>query len=174
MRWFIFFIAITIFGAQNDIDINSLSATDKTSMSSKYISEMEDILKSGYSILKKTRKEKDILKLNCVNDNITQMKALIARSKGDSISLKEALSSSDEKSASHHFAKIYLAYQTVQQSNISLVSCTGSIITYAEQKDIEIQVEELLIERDYVEEHKSQFYDISFLDNSPFSASPYF
>ncbi len=174
MKWIVFFITITLLGAPNEIDINSLSTTEKSTISSKYISEMEGILKSGYEVLKKTRKEKDVLKLNCVNDNIIQMKALIARSKGDSMSLTEAISSSDEKSASHHFAKIYLAYQTVQQSNISLISCTGSIITYAEQKEFDIQVEELLIDKDYVEEHSSQFYDLNYLDNSPFSASPYF
>ncbi len=158
----------------NELDINKLSTKEKVDSANSFITGMEKDLDNAYKLLKKTRKEKDIVKLNCVSDNVTQIKALLKRSKDDSINLTEAISQNEEKSIQHYFAKIYLAHKTIQQANISLLACSGTIVAFGESKDVEITIDELLVDEDYSDENDIVTLGSNYSSDEPIQISPYF
>lgn len=162
------------FENEQEAKIAKLSSTQKISTATAMISKMEGTLKDAYNILKKTRKEKDIIKLNCVNESIKKIKGLLKRSKDDSMSLQEAIAKDDAKSANYYYTKITLANENIKQSRVEALSCEGTITIEAKDTpSLKVSIEELVVEKSYVDDVDFQIQE-SKVDLEPIQASPYF
>ena len=178
----IFLLATTAFSIES-IRTKSQTGSQMISSSTSMLVQMEATLTEAYSILKKTRKEKDVIKLNCVNESITKIKGLLKRSKDDLISLQESVSKDDMKASNYYFTKISLASDNIKQGGVEVLSCTGTI-TIEMTPVVGVTVEELVVEKDYVENNNSQTSpspigeddenNSNTVELSPIQASPYF
>lgn len=177
----ILLVTTTLLGASRDVERpKNLNNSQKKERAEGYITSMKSVLKEAYAVLKSTRKEKDIAKLNCVNDNIRQINGLLKRSKEDLINMSDPENEENPKTFNHYFTKIFLAYKNVGNTKTVLMACSGSMITYKGARDLEVQVEDLVIDRDYIAEERTK--DIIFetaeeqQENvlEPVQISPYF
>jgi hypothetical protein len=164
-----------LFSFDNDQekDIQKLSSEQKVTKANSMISKMEGSLKEAYIILKKTRKEKDVIKLNCVNDSIRKISGLLKRSKDDSINLQESIAKDDPKSINYYYTKISLANENIKQASIEALSCSGTI-TIESNPVVDISIEELVVENNYLDDDYEVYKQESNVDLTPLSASPYF
>ena len=171
-------ISFLSFSFDNDMEskISKMSDKQKVSKATQMISSMESVLNDAYAILKKTRKEKDIVKLNCVNESIRKIKGLLKRSKEDMMSLQEAIAKDDKKSSNYYYTKITLANDNIKQASIEVLSCEGTITIEtdgdAEKPVLKFKVEGLVVDKDYVED--TEFEQNNNLSLEPVEASPYF
>jgi len=175
---FILLFTVTVFSFENneEKEIAKLTNSQKVSKASSMIATMESTLKEAYTILKRTRKEKDLIKLNCVNESIKKIKGLLKRSKDDSINLQEAISKDDNKSTNYYYTKISLASGNIKQAGIETLSCTGTV-TIEMTPVVGVSVEDLVVEKDYVEENNGDLTIEEVKSNvelEPVLASPYF
>ena len=172
---FFMFFSFVIFSLEpNESQISKLSSEQKISKASAMISKMEATLNDAYSILKKTRKEKDVVKLNCVNESIRKIKGLLKRSKDDFINLQESIAKADTKSINYYYTKISLASGNIKQAGVEALSCTGTI-TIEAHPVIDVTVEELVVNNDYSDDDAPvSFEKVSNVELEPILASPYF
>ncbi len=164
------------FENEQEAKIAKLSSSQKISTATAMISKMGGSLKEAYNILKKTRKEKDIIKLNCVNESIKKIKGLLKRSKEDLMSLQESIAKDDAKSANYYYTKITLANQNIKQASVEALSCEGTITIEAKDNNVpslDVSVEDLVVEKSYVDDIDFQIQE-SKVDLEPIQASPYF
>jgi len=172
-------LSTILFSFENDQEakISKLSSSQKIENANSMVSKMSTSLKEAYNILKKTRKEKDVIKLNCVNESIRKIKGLLKRSKDDLISMQESISKDDGKSSNYYYTKISLANENIKQASIEVLSCQGTITIESEEgaPSLEVSIEELIVEENYnIEDLDLKISDSTNVKLEPIQASPYF
>jgi len=172
------FFSVTIFSV--DMDDNKISKIPdgkKIENAGKMIASMESVLSDAYNILKRTRKEKDIVKLNCVNESIRKIKGLLKRSKEDLMSLQEAVAKDDKKSSNYYYTKILLANDNIKQASVEVLSCEGTITIETEGEEdkpkLYVKFEGIVVDEDYVDNTQFEQGDLN-ISLEPVEASPYF
>jgi hypothetical protein len=76
------------------------------------------------------RKEKDVIKLNCVNDKLLQLKQLMNIADQARTNLEEAIARKDEEARYHEFGRITIASQQAQVLGSEAENCVGEDLTF--------------------------------------------
>jgi hypothetical protein len=83
--------------------------------------------------IEEAREEKDIVKLNCVNEKLTQMKAFLKVAEQADVALNEALATRDA-GADAEFSKIAIARTKVDGLRAESEQCIGQLSYVVDQK----------------------------------------
>ena len=87
------------------------------------------------------RSEKDIVKLNCVNEKLNQVRGLVKVSEQAEADLKEANARREDEQSQHAFTKLGIAGKKVSQLRQDAEQCIGQLAYYNDEKtqvDVEI------------------------------------
>jgi hypothetical protein len=101
--------------------------SQKLSRSSAAVTQMRAALKVVLAKLEEARNTKDVVKLNCVNEKLTQVKGLLRISEQSDVALQEAVSKKDESAADHEFTKVSIAQSKVEQLRSESEQCIGQL-----------------------------------------------
>ena len=101
-----------------------------------YIDGMRQRLKEVLKILTNARREKDVVKLNCVNEKVTQVKGLVRVSEQSSINLQEDVAKQEIDDARHEYLKIAIARDKVQQLRAEAEQCIGQLAFVVDQNTV--------------------------------------
>ncbi|MBN2694657.1 FecR domain-containing protein, partial [bacterium] len=160
-----------------------LSEGSILSKADSYIELMKKMLDSSFEALKNARKEKSLMKLNCINDNVMTIKGYLKRSEDDRMNIEDLLSREQLNSARDTLSKIYEAYSAAKQADIALQSCSGNVMTYDGKKDVVVEIEETYIGDPYLDKEldptsktikTESLFSERDVEVIPISASPYF
>jgi hypothetical protein len=99
----------------------------KISRSSADVAQMRATLKSVLGKLEEARNTKDVVKLNCVNEKLTQVKGLLRISEQSDVALQEAVAKKDQTSADHEYTKVTIASSKVEQLRGEAEQCIGAL-----------------------------------------------
>ncbi|MGC9042426.1 MAG: hypothetical protein ACP5KG_01075 [Myxococcota bacterium] len=146
-----------------------LSDKEMLQKSQEYIKKMKGIYKEILSLLEDARKEKDVVKINCINENLTAIKALLKIAEQSDVALQEAVIKKDEIVAQHEYEKVEIAYQKAKSLNQEANACAGKISMTPGETKVEVEEPKDITERDPTEEPKK---DIIVVERPP-RASPY-
>jgi hypothetical protein len=102
-----------------------LSDSEKLSRSSAIIAKMRQTLKEVLQKLTEAREQKDVVKLNCINEKLTQIKGFIKIGEQADLALQEAVAKSDSGAADHEYTKVEIAGQRVAQLRADTEACIG-------------------------------------------------
>ena len=108
---------------QND----KLSDKDKIAHSAATITKMRETLKVVLQKLTEARESKDVVRLNCVNEKLTQIKGFIKIGEQADLALQEAVAKQDSGEADHEFTKVEVAGQHVAQLRADAEACIGQV-----------------------------------------------
>jgi len=117
-----------------------LSDKEKLERSAEYLSQMREALKVVLTKLEEARNSKDVMKLNCVNEKLTNIKGLMRISEQADIALQEAVAKQEQQGAEHEFDKLSIARQKVEQLRAEAEQCVGLLAF--EPGETEVIVEE--------------------------------
>lgn len=132
-------------------EVQRMTPRQMVDRSEGYIGEMRTTLKDVLKILENARTEKDVVKLNCVNEKLTQVKGLVRVSEQSSISLQEAVAKQEIGDARHEYTKIAIAREKVQQLRAEAEECIGQLAFVIDQDMVvDVEVPEDLPEDDPV------------------------
>ncbi len=70
--------------------------------------------------LEEARDSKDVVKLNCVNEKLTQIKGLLRIAEQADIALQEAVAKRETSGAQHEYTKVAIANDKVRQLRADL------------------------------------------------------
>ncbi|HUB09236.1 MAG TPA: hypothetical protein VMB50_19690 [Myxococcales bacterium] len=113
-----------------------LSDKEKLSRSDDAVTQMQKILREVLDRLEEARKERDLVKLNCINEKLTQVKALLRIAEQSYVGLQEAVARAANDNAEHEFAKIEIARQRVAELRAEAEQCIGQLAYVVDEKTV--------------------------------------
>jgi hypothetical protein len=125
--------------AQSPAKVSGVPDAEKLQKSAESIDKMKSSLKSVLTRVEEARNEKDVVKLNCVNEKLTQIKGLLKVAEQSDIALHEAISNKDP-AAESEFAKIGIARSKVDGLRNDADQCIGQLAYIVDEKTtVEVQ-----------------------------------
>jgi len=119
---------------------SGLTGPEMLDKADKYIVEMKQVLKQVLQRVSDARAENDIVKLNCVNEKLVQVKGLLKIAEQADIGLQEAVARKDE-GAESDFAKVGIARTKVDQMRVEAQECVGQLAYVVDEKtQVEVEV----------------------------------
>jgi hypothetical protein len=127
---------------------SQLTSQEQLSQAETYITKMKSLLRSMERLADQARKDKDIIKLNCVNDKIIQAKGNLNLAEQSRDALKVASARGDDGTRNHEFAKLTITYQKVVVLGQEAEACIGEEISYVGATKVEIEVDKDIPQED--------------------------
>lgn len=113
-------------GGFSDADIRAMSSQERLSSSAEAIDRMRGVLVDVGALLEKTRtKDRDVLKLNCINSKLSAIKAFVKLAERANVALQGAASKKDQAGQTHQTKLILLADVRVQSLRDETQTCTS-------------------------------------------------
>jgi hypothetical protein len=113
---------------------------EKLTRSTAAVSSMRSALTDVLGRLEEARATKDVVKLNCVNEKLTQVKGLLRISEQSDVALQEAVSKRDSTAAEHEYSKISIARNKVSQLRTEAEQCIGQL-AFRTDENLTVEVE---------------------------------
>ncbi len=113
---------------------------EKIRRSAEAVQKMRQALKEVLSKLEEARNTKDVVKLNCVNEKLTQIKGLLRISEQADVALQEAVAKKESSTAEHEFTKVMIARQKVDQLRAEAEECIGQL-AFRTDENLSVEVE---------------------------------
>jgi len=114
---------------------------EKLERSTQALGAMREVLRQVLSKVEEARRTKDVVKLNCANEKLTQIKGLLRISEQADVSLQEALSRKETATSDHEYTKVMLARQKVGQLRAEAEQCIGQL-AFRTDENLFVEVEE--------------------------------
>jgi len=145
-----------------DENVEALSGQQKIKRAQQKISEAKKQLGTTRKLLEKARsEEKDIAKINCINDKQAAIKGFLKVAEQSYVKLKQAVSDDDDEAAKHHYTLVAVSHQKVQKLKEEADMCAGEVKRYAEGTTVDVEVEEgLEDEPGYLSEETAQSFSL--------------
>jgi hypothetical protein len=102
-----------------------MANSEKLAKSAEFLSHMRSGLKLVLAKLEEARSSRDVVKLNCVNEKLTNIKGLLRISEQADVSLQESVARREEQAADHEFTKVAIARQKIEQLKAEAEQCVG-------------------------------------------------
>ncbi len=118
-----------------------LSDSEKLDRATGYLGEMKGVLGHVLRLLKDAREEKDVIKVNCVNEKLTNIKGLIRISEQAEMTLQEALAKGEKDTATHEFHKISISHQKIKILRTEAEQCVGELAFAVGKTTVEVEVD---------------------------------
>lgn len=126
---------------------------------------MREGLKEVIKVQKIARKQQDVIKLNCVNDKLLQVKQLLNIGEGANTNMQEAIAQGDETERYHQYGKITISQEQVKGLVEEAKNCIGEELIYIGPLDVDVDAPD-------VEDPEDVFPDDIDID-PPAYASPF-
>jgi hypothetical protein len=125
-----------------------LSGAQQIDRAEELLKRMRDQLRRGFQLLEQARGEKDIVKLNAINETLSSMKGLFKVSEGAFVALQEAAARKDKETADHEFTKIAIAAQKIDGLALDAEGVVGDTLHRSGQTRVEVSAEGMAAEGD--------------------------
>jgi hypothetical protein len=113
---------------------------EKVKRSAAAVSRMRTVLSEVLGRLEEARATKDVVKLNCVNEKLTQVKGLLRISEQSDVALQEAVVKKDATAAEHEYSKVSIAKTKVDQLANESQQCIGQL-AFRTDENLTVEVE---------------------------------
>jgi TolA-binding protein len=127
---------------------SGLTDSEKLEKSEQHVGQMKGALKQVLGRVEEARNEKDVVKLNCVNEKLTQIKALLKVAEQADVALHEAIANRDP-GADTEFSKVGIARTKIDALRSDADQCVGQLAYVVDERTtVEVQQPEGLPDRD--------------------------
>lgn len=122
-----------------DENVDDLSGEEMLERAQKEVADMRAVLEAADGQLSEARaNEKDILKVNCINEKLAAIKGFVKVSEESYVSLKESVETNDREGMTHHYTLVAVAGQNVRGLGEEAQLCTGEEQRYVGESLVEV------------------------------------
>jgi|SwirhirootsSR3_FD_contig_41_14028109_length_925_multi_4_in_0_out_0_2 hypothetical protein len=130
-------------GAPSDANIGArqratLSPQEMVTQATEYRTRMESTSKQIGQLVDVAKKEKDVIRLNCVTDKHGQVKANIVVADRALQDLRDAIGRRDEGESGHQYNKIAIVHSKVQVLSAEAQACVGQDLAFVGATQVEV------------------------------------
>jgi hypothetical protein len=129
-----------------DVDVSfkktaNISASEMIDTGKGYIDDLQAALSRIVQLQEVAKKAGDVIKLNCVNDKLLQIKELLNIAEGALTNITEAIARNDEDERYHQFSRLTIAHQKGEQVKQEGENCIGEDLVYVGDTEIQTDVD---------------------------------
>jgi hypothetical protein len=140
--------ASAAFAAVDESDINidfrksiTLSPQETQAQAKDYYKKMQETQRRVTQLQAKARKDKDMVKLNCVNDKLTQLKGHMTVTDQSMSTLTLDIAKGDDTARQHEFTRISILYQKVVVLGTEAEQCIGEDVSYVGATRVDVEID---------------------------------
>jgi hypothetical protein len=131
-------------GTEVDMSVGqkpTLSVDEMISQARQYQQGMSQVLQRVQALQETARKQKDIIKLNCVADKLVQTKVNVSIADQAMTALQENVARSDEGGRTHEFTRLTIINQKVLVLGAEAENCIGEDLSFVGATRVDIDVD---------------------------------
>jgi hypothetical protein len=130
-------------GAPSDASIgarqrSTLSPQEMVTQAQEYRERIDKTYKQVQALVETARREKDVIRLNCVLDKLAQLKANVAVVDRAMQDLRDAINRRDDGESAHQYSKISIVNSKVQVLNAEAQACVGQDLAFVGATQVEV------------------------------------
>ena len=122
---------------------STLSGQDMVKQGQEYRANMDRVVVELQAMVEQARKQKDVIRLNCVMDKMVQVKVNMNIADQALQKLQEAAARSDDGSSLHEYTRITIVNQKVQVLQNEGQTCVGAELNYIGATRVEVEAPNL-------------------------------
>ena len=119
----------------------TLSPQETQAQAKDYYKKMQETQRRVTQLQAKAKKDKDMVKLNCVGDKLTQVKGHLAVTDQSMSSLNGAINKGDDGARQHEFTRVTILYQKVVTLGTEAEQCIGEDVSYVGATTVEVDID---------------------------------
>ena len=125
-----------------DEDIESLTPDQMRERGQSKLDAMSVTLDGTTELLERARTdERDILRINCINENLASIKGFVNVGEQSYESLLESADANDVEAVRHHYTLVSIAGQRVTGLGEQARVCAGEELRYADDSSLEVNID---------------------------------
>ena len=133
-------------GAPPPVDIAvkqkpTLTPDEMVTQAKDYFKAMNDVLKRIQMLQDQAKRQKDIIRLNCVTDKLVQGKVNINIAEQSMSSLQESIARADEGGRTHEFTRLTIVNQKVSVLGAEAENCIGEDLSFIGATRVDVDVD---------------------------------
>lgn len=138
--------AFAAVGDATDVGIDfrksiTLSPQETQAQARDYYKKMQETQRRVTQLQAKAKKDKDMVKLNCVNDKLTQLNGHMTVTDQSMSSLTLDIAKSDDTARQHEFTRITILYQKVVTLGTEAEQCIGEDVSYVGATRVDVEID---------------------------------
>ncbi len=129
-----------------DVDVSvkqraNLTPQEMLGQGKDYFRVMNETLTHIQSLQETARRQKDIIKLNCVTDKLVQAKVNINIAEQAMTTLQESIARADEGARTHEFTRLTIVNQKVLVLGTEAENCIGEDLSFVGATRVDVEVD---------------------------------
>ncbi|HEX4406473.1 MAG TPA: hypothetical protein VH560_16655 [Polyangia bacterium] len=133
-------------GAPNQADISvkqrsTLSPQEMVQQGNEYFRGMNETVKRIATLQDQSKRQKDIIRLNCVTDKLVQSKVNMTIAEQAMAALQENIARADEGGRTHEFTRLTIVNQKVTVLGAEAENCIGEDLSFVGATRIDVEVD---------------------------------
>ncbi|MFU8802808.1 MAG: hypothetical protein ACNA8W_03265 [Bradymonadaceae bacterium] len=123
-------------------DLEALTGPQMLERGQNKIAAMKVTLEGTTNLMDRARTdERDILKMNCINEKLASIKGFLKVSEQSYVSLSDSVSRTDDEGSRHHYTLIAIAGQKVNILGEEARVCAGEELRYADDTMLDVIID---------------------------------
>ena len=119
----------------------TLSVQEMNTQAREYQQSMSQVMKRIHTLEETARKQKDIIKLNCVIDKQVQAKVNASIAEQANIALQENIARADEGGRTHEFTRLTIISQKVLVLGAEAENCIGEDLSFVGATRVDLDID---------------------------------
>jgi hypothetical protein len=120
---------------------STLSPQDMISQARQYRATAADVLQRIQGQQDQAKKDKDIIRLNCLTDKLVQAKVNINIADTAIVSLEDAVRRRDEGASLYEFTRVTIVHQKAQVLENEAQQCVGEDLSFVGATRVDVEVD---------------------------------
>jgi hypothetical protein len=137
-------------GDQGTVDLGAsagveakISPAEMSSRAGSFVGEMQSVETRLTSLAEQARQSRDIIKLNCVNDKLVQVKQLLNIAENARSNLAAAISNRDEEGRYHQYSLVTISSEKTQVLRDEAEACIGEELKFTGKATIDVSAPDI-------------------------------
>ena len=118
-----------------------LTPAEMVNQSKDYLRGMADVVKRIQGLQEEAKRQKDIIRLNCVTDKLVQARVNANIAEQSMASLQEGVAKNDEGSETHEFTRLTIVNQKVTVLGAEAENCIGEDLSFVGATRVDIEID---------------------------------
>ena len=122
------------------VEAPKISAAEMSGAAAEYQGKMKEVLKRIVRLQDVARSQKDVIKLNCVNDKLLQVKQLLNIADTASNNLQEAIARNDDDTRGAEYERLSISDEQVTSLGGEAENCIGGDLIFLGPTQVTVDV----------------------------------
>lgn len=131
-------------GGSADLSVRqrpTLTPAEMVNQSKDYFKGMGDVVKRIQTLQDQAKREKDIIRLNCVTDKLVQARVNVNIAEQSMATMQESIARNDEGAETHEFTRITIVNQKVTVLGAEAENCIGEDLSFVGATRVDVEVD---------------------------------